>query len=223
MILPMARLEWMRFLAAAEDDGVAALDAQRGGVAGDIRPAFIEKQDHAERDAHLADSQAVGPDVAFDDLPDGIDLGGDLLDAVGHGGDAFIVQLEALDQGRLHFGLLSRGDILGVSGQQRFPAGAKGCGYFSQRGGFHLAAQGGQLGRSFSCGFAEIQDILPEIFHGVILAAQRACVASNEDEPGEAAPAKLDSYNDRHAFDAPSYALVRFDCPAAGRRLRRGA
>jgi hypothetical protein len=44
------------------------------------------------------DAQAVGADVAFDDLADRVDLGGDLLDAVGHGGDTLVVQLEAFDE-----------------------------------------------------------------------------------------------------------------------------
>jgi hypothetical protein len=39
------------FLAAAEDDGVAALDAEGGGVAGDVGAALVEEEDDAERHA----------------------------------------------------------------------------------------------------------------------------------------------------------------------------
>ena len=96
-----------RFLAAAEDDRVAALEAQGRGVAGDVGAALVEEQDHADRHAHLLDPQPVGADVAFDRLPDRVDLGGDLLDAVRHRGDALLVQPEPLDQGRLELGLLA--------------------------------------------------------------------------------------------------------------------
>ena len=40
-----------RLLAAAEDRRVAALDAERGGVERDVRPALVDHEDHAERDA----------------------------------------------------------------------------------------------------------------------------------------------------------------------------
>src|SRR5205823_1553725 len=43
------------FFAAAEDDGVAALDAQAGGIDRDVGTGFVDEEDHAERDAHLQD------------------------------------------------------------------------------------------------------------------------------------------------------------------------
>ena len=100
----MAQIGMNRFLAAAEDDGVAALEAKGRGVAGDVGPALVEEQDHAERHADFLDAQAVGPDEPFDDLPDRIDLCGDLLDALGHRIDALFVELQPLDQGGLHIG-----------------------------------------------------------------------------------------------------------------------
>ena len=89
-----------RFLAAAEDDRVAALEAQGGGVAGDVGAALVEEEHDAQRHADFLDPQAVGPDVSFDDLADRVDLAGDLLDAVAIDVDAFLIELQPLDQRR---------------------------------------------------------------------------------------------------------------------------
>ena len=68
-----------RLLAAAEDDGVAALDAEGGGVGGDVGPALVDEQDHAERDADLRDVEPVGPAAGADDLADRVGQRGDLV------------------------------------------------------------------------------------------------------------------------------------------------
>ena len=48
------------FAAAAQDNGVASLDAQNGCVNGDIGAGFVNHGDNAKRNAHFAHQQAVG-------------------------------------------------------------------------------------------------------------------------------------------------------------------
>ena len=47
--------------AAAQDRGIAGLQAQRAGIGGDIRPALIDDADDAERHPHALDAHAVRP------------------------------------------------------------------------------------------------------------------------------------------------------------------
>ena len=54
---------------APQQDGVAGLEAQAGGVAGDVRAVLVDDADHPERDADPLDPEAVGADPALDDLP----------------------------------------------------------------------------------------------------------------------------------------------------------
>ena len=47
--------------AAAQDRGVAGLQAQRAGIGGDVGAALVDHADDAERRAHALDGQAVRP------------------------------------------------------------------------------------------------------------------------------------------------------------------
>ena len=58
--------------AAAQDRGVAGLEAQRAGVGGHVRAALVDDADDAERHAHALDGHAVRPRPAFGDLADRI-------------------------------------------------------------------------------------------------------------------------------------------------------
>ena len=97
-------------------------------------------------------------------------MGGDLFHAVGHGGEAFVVEFEAFDEGGIHLGFLGGGDIFGVGGEEDIAIGADGGRDFFEDGGFYIAAQARQLAGRFPGGFAEIQDIFREILHCGILA-----------------------------------------------------
>ena len=57
---------------AAQDDRVAGLQAQRGGVDRDVRPGLVDDGDDAERDAQHAHVEAVGQPPALDDLTHGV-------------------------------------------------------------------------------------------------------------------------------------------------------
>ena len=73
---------------AAQDDRVAGLQAQRGGVDRDVRAGLVDDGDDAERHAHLAHVQAVRQAPAVDHLADGVRQRGDLAHGVRDRGDA---------------------------------------------------------------------------------------------------------------------------------------
>ena len=85
--------------AAAQDDGVARLEAQGGRVDGHVGTRLVDHGDDAERDADLAQLDAVVEAPAVDDLADGVGQGGDVL----HGGldvaQPVFVQQEPVDKG----------------------------------------------------------------------------------------------------------------------------
>ncbi len=76
------RLERLR--AAAQDAGVARLDAQRRRVGGHVGARFVDDADHAERHAHLRHLDAGRPRHALRDRADRIGQRRHLLDARGH-------------------------------------------------------------------------------------------------------------------------------------------
>ncbi len=47
--------------AAAQDRGIAGFQAERAGVGGHVRPAFVNDSNDSERDADALDGHAVGP------------------------------------------------------------------------------------------------------------------------------------------------------------------
>ena len=70
-----------RFLAAAQDHGVARLDANRRRVGRHVRPRFVDEKHDAQRHADLVDPQAVGPDRRAMTSPIGSGKLGDLFQA----------------------------------------------------------------------------------------------------------------------------------------------
>ena len=70
-----------RFRAAAQDRRVAGLEAQPGGVRGDVGPRLVDDADHAERHAHHADLDAGRAILEIGDLADGIGQRRDLARA----------------------------------------------------------------------------------------------------------------------------------------------
>ena len=69
--------------AAAQNDGIAALNAQGSGIDGDIGTRFVDEQQHAQRHADLVNVQAVGQNAAVADLTNRIRQGGHLLQSCG--------------------------------------------------------------------------------------------------------------------------------------------
>ncbi len=105
---------------AAQDDRVARLQAQRGGVDGDVGARLVDDGDDAERHAHLAHVEAVGQAVAVDHLADGVGERGDLAHRARDRADARLVQAQAVEQRvadvgfarELHVALVGREDLL---------------------------------------------------------------------------------------------------------------
>ena len=84
---------------AAQDGGVAGLQAQRARIAGHVGPALVDDADDAERHAHARDVEAVGPRPLRDGGADGIGQRGDVLDAARHGLDALLVERQPVEHG----------------------------------------------------------------------------------------------------------------------------
>ena len=85
--------------AAAQDGGIAGLQAQRTGIAGHVGPALVDDADDAQRHAHARDVEAVGPRPLRDRGADRIGQRGDLFDAARHALDALCVERQAIEHG----------------------------------------------------------------------------------------------------------------------------
>ena len=91
------RMETVR--AAAQHDRVAALEAKRAGVGGDVRPALVDDADDAERRRHPVDDEAVGAGEARQHPADRIGQRGDLFEAASDSFDAAVIESEPVDHG----------------------------------------------------------------------------------------------------------------------------
>ena len=82
---------------AAQQHGVAGLEADAGGVGGDVGPSLVDHADDADRDADLLHAQAVGQRRAAHDLADRVGQAGDVAQTLGERGDAAGVEGEPVD------------------------------------------------------------------------------------------------------------------------------
>ena len=71
---------------APQHDGVAGLQAQRGGIDGDVGARLVDDGDDAQRHPDAAQRQPIGQRRAIDHLADRVGQGGDLAHAGRHGG-----------------------------------------------------------------------------------------------------------------------------------------
>ncbi len=88
------------FGAAAQDRGIAALQAKRGRVGRDVRPALVNDADHAERHAHARDLETVRTLPFGDGLPDGIVERRDRFEPGGRRFDPLVVERQPVDHRR---------------------------------------------------------------------------------------------------------------------------
>ncbi len=84
--------------AAAQDHGIAGLEAERAGVGGNGRAAFINDADHAERRRDPLDDEAIGALEPREYAPDGIGQGRDFLQALGRGFDLLGVEAKSVEE-----------------------------------------------------------------------------------------------------------------------------
>ena len=111
------RMECSDVAAAAQDDGVAGLEAEAGSIDRDVGAGLIDDRDHAEGNPDLLDLHAVGQPPALDDLADGIRQGGDAPQAPGHVADAVLVEHQPVHQRLGKMGGLALLDVVAVLAQ----------------------------------------------------------------------------------------------------------
>ena len=87
---------------AAQERGVARLQADAGGVARDVRPVLVDDRDDAERHAHPLDLEAVRPLPAVEHLAHRIGQTSDVAQPVRHRLEAGIGETQAVEWPRFH-------------------------------------------------------------------------------------------------------------------------
>ena len=120
--------------AAAQDRGVAGLQAQRAGVGRHVRPALVDDADDAERRAHALDVQAVGAIPLGDDVADRIGQFGDGADAVRHVAMRLVRQRQAVDEGGGDARPAGVVKIERIGGEDLVACGRDGVGHGDERG-----------------------------------------------------------------------------------------
>ena len=105
--------------AAAQDDGVAGLDGQGGGIDRNIGAGLVDHADDTQGHPHPAHPQPVWHDRAVNDLADGVGQSGDLPQGSGDVGQTTGVQGEAVQEPGLHPGLASTLQVGGIGGAGR--------------------------------------------------------------------------------------------------------
>ena len=130
--------------AAPENDGVARLQAEGGGVHSDVGPGLIDDANDTQRHPALADDQAVGPGGHLGGLTDGIGKGGHLPHTVHDTCDAGAVQRQPVLEGGAHSGGFGGGHIFLVGGQNLLLAGLQSGGNGLQGGVLLAGARNGE-------------------------------------------------------------------------------
>ena len=127
---------------AAQQHGVAALEADAGGVGGDVGAGLVDDPDHAERHPHLAQLEAVGERRAADHLAHRVGQRGHVAQPVGHRGDPAGVEAQPVDERLGGAGLAGGLHVRGVGGEHVVGGRDQGVGHRVQRG--VLGRPGGQ-------------------------------------------------------------------------------
>ena len=132
---------------APQQGHVARLEADAGGVAGDVGTVLVDDRDHSEWHAHPLDPQPVRPSPTFDHLTDRIGEGGDVAQALGHAGDPLLGQTQAVERTRLHALCPGGIEVRGVGVEDLGGALAEQVGGGEQRRVLHSTGRDRQLGR----------------------------------------------------------------------------
>ena len=119
------------FAAAAQDDCIARLEAERAGIGPDIGAAFVNHADHTYRHGDTFDGQAVGSFERRKLATDGVGQFGDFFQRTGHAVDPVVGQTQPVDEtvGLFAFDTLH---IFRIGFEQFALAGPKGLCRFAQ-------------------------------------------------------------------------------------------
>ena len=102
---------------AAEERGVARLQADAGGVARDVRPVLVDDRDDAERHTDPLDLEAVRPLPAVEHLAHGVGQPSDVAEPFGHSLEAGVGEAQAVERPRFHPGLGGLVEIDRIGGE----------------------------------------------------------------------------------------------------------
>ena len=111
--------------AAPEEDGIARLQTQGGGVHRDVGPGLVDDADDAQRHPALADDEPVGTLVHFCHRADGVRQSADLPHPFHDAADAPFVQGQPILKGRTHAAVPGLGQIQRVGGEDFLLPGRK--------------------------------------------------------------------------------------------------
>jgi hypothetical protein len=139
-----------RLGAAAQDAGVARLQAQSRGVGRHVRARFVDDADHAERHAHAADLDAGRAAREPADFSDRVFQRRDLFQSFGHLRDALRIEREAIDEGAVAAGFFRLLHIGLIGLQQLRRARADRVRHRAQRAVLGIAAGTRELARGFA-------------------------------------------------------------------------
>ena len=134
--------------AAAQDHGIARLEAERTGIGRHIRAAFIDHADDAERRAHTFDVQAVRAVPFGNDFADRILQVSDGADAIGHGGNAGGIKLQPVEHGGRQPGCHACFHVQRIGREDGIGIGLKRFGHGGERGILGRSRGYGQRSRS---------------------------------------------------------------------------
>ena len=114
-----------RLAAAAQQHRVAAPQAQRRGIGGDVGAAFVDDPDQADRDAHARQLEPARSGAAVDHLADRIGQRGDRFDRRGDALEPAVVEPEPVEHRPRQAVRLARGEVAGVGFEDRAPSAAR--------------------------------------------------------------------------------------------------
>ena len=116
-----------RIRSAAQDHGIASLQAQRACVRRHIGAALVDDADHAQRGRDALNLQAIGAFESRQNAPDRIGQSGNVLDTARHGVNPFGVEHQPVEIGLAGAGLLRGGDVERVGGDDLDRAAVLAC------------------------------------------------------------------------------------------------
>jgi len=113
----------------AEDDRVARLQAEGGGIDGDVRPRLVHDKDHSERHAHLLDLQTFRRFPPCHHLAHRIGQGRYVSQTAGDAAETPFIQEKAVDKGGRQPVPASLSHIVGILDEDLLSAPLDGLGH----------------------------------------------------------------------------------------------